>query len=209
MQMAFFIFAPQPGWAGCGASICRGVKHRFMQAQDSREFYLVSMGKFTLLYFATMGMYSLIWFYLHWEAQNRRPNAKPVWPAPRALFAVFFIDNLCARLANLQRETGNTYPWNPKALALGFIVLQLVHLSISIAIKEGYLSSVWAYSVPFLMVAEYYFLYKFQLVANRTLGDPFGKANSQFTPVNALFIGFGVVMWLGWLQSLMAPAAAP
>jgi hypothetical protein len=60
-----------------------------------------------------------------------------------------------------------------------------------------------------LALVQFYVLYQFQLVANRVMGDPFGSANKTITPVNMLWIGFGVYMWVNLILVWLGDAPAP
>jgi hypothetical protein len=60
-----------------------------------------------------------------------------------------------------------------------------------------------------LNLLEFYVLYQFQLVANRVMGDPFGKANSTISTINLLWIGFGLVMWINLLRVWFGDAPSP
>lgn len=177
---------------------------------QNRPFYLVSLGKLTLLFFVTQGAYAIVWFYLHWQAQNNT-QAKKVFAAPRSILSMFFVSDLCRRLQLEQEKQGVAYSWSPQRLSMVFITAFALEFAIVFGVYEKYLDHAWQYVTLLLNLLEYYVLYQFQLVANRVMGDPFGNGNRAITPINALWIGFGVFLWgsliLAWLG--FAPAAPP
>ncbi len=166
-----------------------------------KPFYVVSMGKFSALFIATMGLYSLYWFYRHWrligEAQHKNTQ-----PFLRTLLNVVFIPALCTELANAEKAKAQSYAWNPRALALGYITLQVISVAAGFAVSKGHISIYWALIQIPLLFGHYLYLYKFQLVANRVCDDPFGKSNSHFNIHNHIWIVFGVVLWLDEIYRL-------
>jgi hypothetical protein len=177
---------------------------------QNRPFYLVSLGKLALLFFATMGLYSLAWFYLHWQAQNNT-QSKKVFSIPRSIFSIFFIGDLCNRLRLEQQKQAVEYLWSPQRLSLVFVAVVILQNALEMAVRLGSLDPGWLFLWAFLLLPVFYVFYQFQLVANRVMGDPFGNANRTITPINALWIGFGVFMWCGLLFSLagIAPPVPP
>ncbi len=179
-----------------------------MQSIEQRPFYVVSLTKLALLFFATQGAFALVWFFLHWQAQNAT-HAKKVLSVPRAFFNVFYIGSLCTRLLEEQRKRAVEYFWSPMRLSAVFILVSCAEFAIALAIHGKYLSTHWQFAALGLKLPEFYVLYQFQLVANRVVGDPFGKANNTISGVNALWIGFGVFMWMNLLWFWFSDAPAP
>ena len=56
-------------------------------------FYVVSLRKLVLLSIATVGLYSLYWFWRHWKL-HKLDRKLDIWPVPRAIFAIFFAHGL-------------------------------------------------------------------------------------------------------------------
>ncbi|HEY6528201.1 MAG TPA: hypothetical protein VIZ65_05865 [Cellvibrionaceae bacterium] len=171
----------------------------------NRPFYLVSLSKLALLFFATQGGFALVWFFLHWQAQNKT-QAKKVYSAPRALFSIFFVGDLCLRLQQEQIKQGVNYRWSPLRLSFVFITAYLLEFATALGIHEQYLTASWQFFALALNLVEFYVLYQFQLVANRVMGDPFGKENKNLTVINILWIGFGLVMWINLLRAWFGDA---
>ena len=61
--------------------------------KGDKQFYVVSVKKFTILFFFTIGMYVLYWFYGNWK-RYKAYSGKNIWPVPRAIFAIFFTHSL-------------------------------------------------------------------------------------------------------------------
>lgn len=179
-----------------------------MSNDAQRPFYLVSLSKLTILFFATQGAFALVWFFLHWQAQNSS-QAKKVLSVPRAIFSIFYVGDLCNRLRQEQLKQGVEYIWSPQRLSIVFIAAYLAEFIIALGIHEQLLATAWQYLALVLNLLEFYVVYQFQLVANRVMGDPFGKANSAITPINILWIGFGVVMWINLLRVWFGDAPSP
>lgn len=171
------------------------------QVQAKPPFYVVSMGKFSALFIGTMGLYQFYWFYKHWQllgvAQER--NTLPI---ARSLFHVFFISFLCTELAETEKKQGQHYKWNPQGLALGFIALQIIGVLVSIAVFQDKIGVGWLILQFPILFGHYYYLYRFQLVANRVCQDPFGKANAKLTPINHAWMIFGIIHWLDQIRTL-------
>lgn len=179
-----------------------------MVNSQNRPFYLVSLGKLALLFFVTQGGFALVWFFLHWHAQNKT-QAKQVYAIPRALFNVFFISDLCKRLQVEQKKQAVEYTWSPARLSLVFVTAFGAELAIAIGVQQKLLDTDWQFISLAFNLAEFYVLYQFQLVANRVMGDPFGQENKTITPVNTLWIGFGIFMWVSLFYAWFGDAPAP
>ncbi|HEY7771655.1 MAG TPA: hypothetical protein VIC26_00630 [Marinagarivorans sp.] len=159
------------------------------------------MGKFSALFIGTMGLYQFYWFYKHWQLLGKAQQ-RSTQPILRSIFHVFFIPFLCTELAKAEREKGQQYRWNPQAVSLGFIVLQIISVLISYYVYQDALAVEWlAMQFP-LLFGHFYYLYKFQLVANRVSDDPFGKANTKLTAANHAWIIFGIIHWLDQVRTL-------
>lgn len=153
------------------------------------------MGKFTLLYFGTMGFYSLYWFYRNWTAAEAI-TGRNLFKIGRTLFAMFFVHQLFALVQSQQKTEEQQYPWRPMYLAWFYIGAGAVQFLLTMLVEQYELSS-WLRLLVFCLalVAQYYVLYTAQLVMNRVAGDPFGHANSKLNIHNHLWIAFGFYLW--------------
>ena len=87
-------------------------------------FFPVSLLKFTVMSLATLGMYSIFWFYRNWSLVRQREGLSII-PAMRALFAIFFCYALLARVRKAAVESGIQPPIAAGPLAAGWIVCTL------------------------------------------------------------------------------------
>ncbi|BCD99494.1 hypothetical protein [Marinagarivorans cellulosilyticus] len=164
------------------------------QASAKAPFYVVSMGKFSALFISTMGLYQLYWFYKHWQLLGAAQERNTL-PFLRAIFDIFFITFLCKEIAEEEKKQGQNYRWNPQAVALGFIAINIISFIIRNAVIEKAIGQSWLMLLLPLFFGNYYYLYKIQLVANRVCHDPFGHANSTITPINHAWVIFGMLSW--------------
>lgn len=185
-----------------------------MENPATQRMYVVSMGKFTLLYFCTAGMYLLYWFYLGWLAVEKHKGRK-LFPVGRALFSVFFVHEFFGFVRERQLAAGDEYLWQPAKLAWLFIGVNFFY--VAVYLMAGTAQPHWLLSLlTFLMVqlVQFYVFYKVQLVINRIEGDPFGGANRTITLQNQLWMIFGAIFWVNviqttWLQATGQLTPAP
>lgn len=164
--------------------------------ESKTEFPVVSLPKFTLLFFATAGLYYLFWFYNCWRAYERETNRK-VFCVGRTLFAVFFVHELFAQIEARNQQTAKPYKWSRVNKAWIFIfggIFQFFIYGLTDA-------NMWPKYTLTLIVSfiatciQYYALYTVQLVINRNAGDPFGVTNARFTLGSRVAILFGLYCW--------------
>lgn len=72
-------------------------------AGADHSFYVVAPAKFCLLFFFTLGMYHVYWFYMQWARYRRGHPEVTIWPVARAIFSVFFAHSLANRLDEAAR----------------------------------------------------------------------------------------------------------
>lgn len=170
-----------------------------MTESTAPKYYVVSMGKFSALYFGTMGLYALYWFYRGFKVMEQS-RGRATFPVLRAILAIFFVHGLFRFLYQAQREKGDDYPWNPVQLAWLFVAIGVMHLFLLMlfdAQQAGCILRIFA-SLSLLMV-QFYILYKVQLVVNRLAGDSFGKENTRMDFSNQLWMAFGIFLWINTL----------
>ena len=163
---------------------------------------MVSTTKLLVLFFSTLGTYQLYWFYKHWKchAPYARRAVSPFW---RSVFAIFFAHRLFTAFQMYAGEQNSGRPLQGMATLW-------VALTLATRMLDRLLPSDGAVSL--LEVAHWCVglsavvpLYVAQRVANAACGDTEGGNNSQFTPVNYIFIGLGSLLWLANLASLALP----
>jgi hypothetical protein len=157
--------------------------------------YVVSPLKLSVLYVATLGTYSVYWFYKQWMHQRlvMRRNLSPVG---RAIFSIFFVAQLFKAIDIEARSEGMTPTWNPANNAGAFIVLTVIGRVLA---RLGGTSQTFgpfdliAVLLPVLGVIP---LKNAQDVVNRTAGDETGSRNARFGAGNIVIMMVGVVFWL-------------
>lgn len=177
--------------------------------ENSQPFYVVSSGKFLLLYLATLGLYGLYWFYCHWQSY-RRYSGTVLWPVPRAIFSIFFAHSLFRRFYGLARKENPELHWSHGTYATLYVVFILFsNLADRLTAfgLEFFLASLLGIGA-FLVVT--WVLWHAQGVANMACKDPAGAGNRQITLANIAWIILGLALWLlmiaGIVISLFGPA---
>lgn len=171
-------------------------------APASTEFFVVGTTKLVLLYFATFGLYPLFWFYMHW-ARYKRYRRQDMWPAARALFALFFTHQLAGEIDARLRKEGKDHRWWPNGNATLFVVLSIVSY-IASRIPAGV--STTADVLPLLLLAPLaWTLVNMQRAANLACGQPRGEINRNLTWANWLWLVLGAIVWLLALAGLLLP----
>lgn len=64
-----------------------------VESLEDKEFYVVSIKKFTILFMATFGFYSIYWFYRNWK-MSKAKYRDDIWPVARGIFSIFFVHSL-------------------------------------------------------------------------------------------------------------------
>lgn len=174
------------------------------EAAASAEFFVVGTTKLWLLYFATFGLYPLFWFYMHW-ARYKRFRRQDMWPAARALFAIFFTHQLTGEIDDRLRRDGKRYAWSPNGNATAFVVLSIVS-TIASRIPENV--SRMADVLPLLLLAPIaWTLANMQRAANLACGQPDAASNRHFTWANWLWLVAGGLLWALVLIGVFLPEA--
>lgn len=88
-------------------------------------FFPVAVKKFVVLSIFTFGVYQFYWFYKNWRLvrERERTDISPFW---RTFFAYFFCYALFKRVRDQQHLAPNSKPFSAGALAIGWIVLNLL-----------------------------------------------------------------------------------
>ncbi len=164
-------------------------------------FFVTSKTKLLVLYFMTMGVYSIYWFYKHWKTHQSVMD-KTIIPVLRAIFSIFFTHALFHRIEDFSIKKGLA-KWNATFYATIFVLLSVISAIIDFfSIKMGTSGVLDIISLGLFMVL-FYPLYKAQMMANQVCDDPKGQTNSQFSLYNILFIILGGFFWIVYLLDSM------
>jgi hypothetical protein len=160
----------------------------------TNQFYIVSIKKFTVLFFSTFGLYSLYWFYKNWK-EYKTHSGKSLWPIPRAIFNIFFTHSLFSEIDKALRNNNKTFNWSPNGLASIYVILALTsHILDKMSMREVGSPYTDVFSVLILPLM-YLSLIKSQKAINLSQNDPEGASNAVFTAGNYVWIIFGLIFW--------------
>lgn len=167
-------------------------------------FYVVSTAKVAVLSIATFGLYTLYWFWRHWN-QHKIALKLDIWPVPRALFSIFFAHALNSEIDHRITRNRLRHAWSPGLWATLYVVAAIVS-----RLADRLPESVMPLDValPVIMgciVAMAIALFHAQQAANIASGDPEALANNRFTWANWIWIILGALWWLAISASLMLP----
>lgn len=160
----------------------------------SNEFFVISPGKFWLLFIATFSLYQLYWFYMHW-ARYRRAHPVTVWPLARAIFSLFFAHALANRIAQSLRASGRTFAWKPAFAATVYVLAQLISNLIDRIPLPGWSDSSKELVLVLMIVPTGLAMAQIQAAANVACGDPRGESNRRLTPANYAWLAVCVLLW--------------
>ncbi|MCP4982022.1 MAG: hypothetical protein GY935_16205 [Gammaproteobacteria bacterium] len=166
-----------------------------VKTDDVRPFYVVARGKFLALYFLTLGMYGIYWFYRHWSA-NREFAQSTLWPIPRAIFSIFYAHSLFAQIYRRGRSIDSELNWNPGVYASLYVVFEILGNLVDQLEKFGLSEPVIISLSAISMIIVAMVLLRAQMVVNIACEDPRGKANNRITLANMIWMLIGVLLWL-------------
>ena len=164
-------------------------------SEKTTQFYVVSITKFTTLFFLTIGLYAVYWFYKNWK-EYKAYNSSNIWPIPRAIFNIFFAHNLFSEVQNSLKVQDKTVNWNPGLLATVYILVAIVSNVSDRMSMKGVGSPYTDYLGLLLLPIMYMTLVKPQKAINISQNDPEGNANSTFTVANYIWMVIGVMFWV-------------
>ena len=173
------------------------------ESPENSRFYVVSTRKFAILFLATMGIYQLYWYFRNW-ALYKQSSGERIWPAPRALFAFFFVHALFRTVNDRLAEVSPEKRWDHRKRA-SLIVLFIVASKV---LDRLVMQSVGA---PFTDVLSLFLILPMCLAyvepqrnINLASGDPSGQSNDRLTGANIAWIVLGVVFWALALIGMVA-----
>ncbi|MCE0495472.1 hypothetical protein [Vibrio salinus] len=161
---------------------------------NADKFYVVSMRKFTILFFATFGLYQVYWAYKNWVNYKTETGEK-VWPIARAIFQIFFTHSLFRKVDAELKGTQLPYSWHPAYTAHAYVSLLIVgrildRLSLK-NIGSPYTDLLGILVIPVI----WYVLQIAQKAINISSGDSTGEQNDKLTVLNWFWIVVGLLFW--------------
>ena len=158
------------------------------------QFYVVSIKKFTVLFFATLGLYSIYWFYKNWKEFKLYNNAN-IWPVARGMFNIFFAHKLFSEIQSALKKRDILFDWAPNALAIAYVALSIVgNILDRMSMKE--IGSPYTDLLGILILLLIYLtLLKPQKAINLSQDDIEGASNRTYTVANVAWISLGLLLW--------------
>lgn len=168
-----------------------------------QNFYVVSIKKFTVLYFITLGLYEIYWFYKNWK-EYKNYSGQAIWPVPRAIFSIFFTHRLFSNIQLSMTSNKKIFDWYPGALATVYVVLSIISSILDRLSRQDIGSPIS--DILSILIIPFVFLplFKAQKAINYSQGDPEGLANNSFTTANFIWIVIGSLYWLLVLYGFIA-----
>lgn len=169
--------------------------------ERSSDYYVVSLKKFTVLFLATLSVYSVYWFYKNWRIIKVRQGLS-IWPVPRAIFDIFFTHSLFRKVESDLKDKHNE-DWEGGTVATVYVVAAIAS-NVFDSLAERFIGSAFA-DVIFIAILYplWWSLYSAQQKINIICGDLNGESNSDFSAANMIFILLGFVLWAAVVLGLL------
>ncbi len=159
------------------------------------EYYVVSPLKMTVLYFITLGMYKIYWFYKNWS-NYKKYHKETLWPVPRAIFAVFFVRSLFRHIKFRADKLNIFSKWDmmthSAVLTLMILIDNILGRLTVKGIGEPYTDIAGIAGA----IVIFFLLLRAQNIINGVCQDPEGASNRRFTLANYVWIVIGAIWWV-------------
>lgn len=175
---------------------------------DLDMFYVISARKFALLFFATLGVYQVYWFYRHWQ-QYRLRTGERLLPVVRALFSIFFTHSLARRIDDGIRRGTRHVRWSPSVVATLFVILQILSNGLDRMAARSIGSPTTDVLSLLILLPVGWTLWSIQSAANTACQDPDGAGNARLSAANHAWIVFGLLWWALVCFGLFLPDDIP
>lgn len=172
-----------------------------------RQFYVVAPIKLLVLFVATLGGYSLYWFYRHWK-QFKAKVGSDIWPIPRGFFNIFFTHSLFRFVEERIVEKRLNYVWDPGSVATQWVIFSIGCRGCGRLANRGVGSPVTDILSFLMLLAMAWTLYRAQQAINVAEGDSAGASNRRFSAANYAWTLLGALFWLLALIGMLRPEEA-
>lgn len=180
--------------------------------EDRNLFYVVSKRKLAILFLATMGLYSIYWFYKNWDQyRDNTPYASEggaIWPVMRAIFSVFFIHSLFRKIKESAPAAPLLAQWSTNAHAWTMIALLMVSNLLDRLSARGIGSPETDLLSLLILLPLLSSFSKAQAMVNISCGDPDGTTNGKLTKANWAWMVAGGLVWVGTIYVLVSSFGA-
>lgn len=163
-----------------------------VRSQEDAPWFAVSVTKLLVMSLCTLTLYQLYWFYENWRRVKRRENLS-IYPAARALFAVFFCYQLFAKIRDFDARGKSEKGLGAGPLAIGWIVATVL----------------WRLPDPYWWVAMSAILFllpvQAQANANNSVTHPQHDPNSRFSALNWVAVSLGGLLLVAAVLGTVFP----
>ena len=154
--------------------------------------YVIAPWKFTLLFWATLGIYDVYWNFKNWQSQ-KDIRQKEIQPVGRALFSIFFFASLLKTI-NSENE-GKAKPLPVALMATLYILSYLISTVSDRAAANMDTFGVLDLVSLALLPISWAVMLKAQKAINLSQGDEHGLLNNRLTLANGIWILLGAALW--------------
>lgn len=154
--------------------------------------YVIAPWKFTLLFWATLGIYDVYWNFKNWQSQ-KDIRQKEIQPVGRALFSIFFFASLLKTI-NSENE-GKAKPLPVALMATLYILSYLISTVSDRAAANMDTFGVLDLVSLALLPISWAVMLKAQKTINLSQGDEHGLLNNRLTLANGIWILLGAALW--------------
>lgn len=167
-------------------------------AGDFGKHYVLPLSKLWIFSILSFGIFLIPWNYIHWRQIKLNEGSK-IWPTPRALLSLFFVNSLFTKFELSKIKAGADHKWSPGSNASIYILCYLL---------LNFLDQIYAAVGLSLAGASYWLLFlsssiipvvnisNAQRVANISANSPNGESNRQWTAGNYIWSAICVIFWI-------------
>ena len=160
------------------------------------QHYIIPQAKLWAFSLLSFGIFLLPWNYMHWRRVKVNEDSD-IWPAPRSLFSIFFINSLFTKFETSKIDSGAEHAWSPSANAVAYIIFSIIanildriyELTTTEINAVYWVLTLSALIIPILTISNA------QRTVNIACGDPSGDSNRKWTLGNYLWIALLLVFW--------------
>lgn len=160
------------------------------------EHYVLPQSKLWIFGLLSLGLFLLPWNYIHWR-RIKHSEGSNIWPAPRSLFSIFFINALFKEFERGRIKIGADYNWSPATNAGFFILFSVIGNVLDQVYSALSATTGFEYWLIFTLtiIVPIWNISNAQRAANMAANDPKGDSNKKWTIGNALWLVACIAIW--------------
>ncbi len=171
---------------------------------SNSEFFIVSIKKLWIMSFFTMGLYLLHWNYAHWKSHRKSINKLGIWPAPRALFSLFFIHSLMRLIADSYRQKSGKN-WSYSLYVIIYIGISVLGYAVNFLSGETPLVAIFL--LFYTVIASWLLTFSVidaQKKVNEICLDVDAETNKKITLANVFWLIVFATVWIFFVIGTVA-----